>query len=279
VTIESNRKLGGIGSLLMLVGAFGIIFTLAQYAVVVSDTSLPNLGILGGSGVVSMIALVGFFLFLIAMHGFSRNYQEPKIFSNIFRGLVATIVAVIVAGVIWIIVFMANILSMIPTIASSTSSAPITSSQIQELVSPATAIFGAVISLVALVWIFFFYKAFNLLAEKSKVPLFSTAAKIFVLGAVITVVSSIVYAALSANGTLDYTTTALVSVPGSAIQYVAWAIAAKGFFNIKVPPQTEATQTYAPAWTANPAVRYCTHCGAPNQADSVYCTRCGQKMQ
>ena len=274
-----NRKLGGIGSLLMILGAAGTVLTVTQYSSMLTTNiadRVSNLGLLVGSGAVSMAALVGFVLFLIAMYGFSKDYNQPKIFYNILYGLIAAIVSAIVIGVIWLVTFMANIFSLIPTIASSTST-QIPSNQIQEIIMPYTATLTAAMSVVILVWIFFFYKSLDLLAKKSEVQLFRSAAKIFVIGAAITVVVNLVLAALSASGTIDYTTTLLASIPGGAVQYIAWAVAAKGFFSIKVPPQ-EAAPAYAPSWTANPAVINCIHCGAPNQADSTYCTQCGQKL-
>lgn len=280
MTIESNRKLGGIGAIFTIVGAASTALTVTQYSSMLTTTAaerLSNFGLLAASSAVSMVSLVGVILFLIAMYGFSKDYQQPKIFNYILYGLIITIVAAIIVGVIWFVLTLANLFSLIPTLVPSTPT-QIPSSQIQELITPYAATLMAGMSLVMLVWIGYFYKALNLLAEKSKVQLFSSAAKIFVLGAVITVGVSFTFAALSANGTVDYTTTVLASIPGATVQYVAWAIVAKGFFSIKVPPQ-EATQTYAPTWTTNSTVRYCMHCGAPNQADSAYCTRCGQKMQ
>lgn len=279
MTIESNRKLGAIGSLLTIIGAVSTVLTVIQYSSLLTPTTIdmvPNFALLAASGAVSMVAFVGFILFLIAMYGFSKDYQQPKIFNSVLYGIIITIVAAVILGVIWFVLTIANILSLIPTIVPPTHT-QIPTNLIQELMTPYAAMLMAGMSLVILVWIGYFYKAFNLLSEKSKVKFFSSAAKIFVLGALITVAVSFTLAMLSINETVDYTTTLLASIPGAAVQYLAWALAAKGFFSIKVPPQ-EVAQTNASVWAANPDVRYCTNCGTPNQADSTYCTRCGKKL-
>jgi uncharacterized membrane protein len=273
LTIESNRTLGGLGACLTLVGAISTVLSAVRFASNSTTAGLADLGILGASGITSAIALVGFILFLVAMHGFSREYGERKIFTNIIYGFIAAIVSAVIIGVTWFALVMVNVFSNISSLNTSPSTS---SSQIQALITPYMAPLMAAMSIVQLIWIFFNYKAFNPLAEKSQVAHFRTAAKIFVLGAIINIAVAIAFVVMGLNGSTDYNTTLLISVPGGAVQYIAWAFAAKGFFSIKTPAPTTFIPSFSPSQT--PAVRYCMHCGAQNQVDSAYCIRCGQKI-
>jgi uncharacterized membrane protein len=274
LTIESNRKLGGIGACLTIVGAVSTALSAVRFASDTTNVGLADLGILGASAVASMLALVGFILFLVAMNGFSRDYGERKIFTNIIYGFIAAIVSAVIIGIIWLALVLVNVFSSISSLNASSSTS---SAQIQALITPYMVSLMAALSIVQLVWIFFNYKAFNLLAEKSQVQHFRTAAKIFVLGAIVNIAVAAAFVIIGFYGSADYNTTLLVSVPGGAIQYIAWTFAAKGYFNIKPPaPTTEATPTFSSSPAS--AVRYCMHCGTQNQADSAYCIRCGQKM-
>jgi uncharacterized membrane protein len=267
VTIQSNKNLGGIGACFTLVGVVGTVLSIFE------NTSSPlvavNLGILGVAGVLSIFSFVGFVLFFVAMHGFSTDYSERRIFSYILYGLVIAIVLAIAIGVIWFAFTLASILTMI----SAISPLPSTSSpQIQSALTPYYATLTAVLSVVMLIWVLYNYKAYNLLADKSGVQLFKGAAKIFVAGAAVNIVAGVVFSVLALYGVIGYNTLLLASVPGGLVMYVAWAFVAKGFFSIQAPP------TQPIVLPPSMQLKYCPNCGAQNRIDSAYCERCGQKL-
>src|SRR5450756_1070877 len=66
--------------------------------------------------------------------------------------------------------------------------------------------FLAVIGFVSLINVVFTVKAFNLLADKSKVPLFRTAAIVLLSGASLTIVLGIVFAVLASSGSASLNT-------------------------------------------------------------------------
>src|SRR5208282_5929696 len=132
-------------------------------------------------------------------------------------------IAVVVAIVIAVIIILFNFATLFPNLSSSTSSS-----------SPNT--FGFIspfFSLAAVVWIVFIVRAFNLLSDKSKVPLFRTGAKLVLAGALVNIVIAVTfgvvgcYVALSLNPLL-----ALLTV-GNLMQNVAWVLLAKAYFRVQ----------------------------------------------
>ncbi len=104
MTIEGNRTLGGVGACLMLVGAVSSVLTVVQYFYPTLTTT--NLAITTVSGIVGSLNFVGFILFLVAMYGFSKDYAERRIFSNVLYGIIiAIIVAIIAVVVVFIFLF------------------------------------------------------------------------------------------------------------------------------------------------------------------------------
>ena len=266
MTIQSNRTLGGTGAYLMLTGVIGSVLSAV---VIANPASAVNFAILGISTIISLLAFAGFILLLVAMHGFSKDYREPKIFNYIIYGIIGSIISGVIIGIVWFVFVMA---AMMLNLASL----PTGSSAIQSWLSPYLSPLTSVTSLVMLVWIFFNYKAYNILAEKSKIPLFRTAAKIFVAGAIINIVVGIIFVAVSYMSGLDYRILSAAALPGGIVQYAAWALMAKGFFSMQAPAtQTAVPSTYTPAATQQ---RCCSKCGAPNQNDAIYCSHCGQTL-
>jgi uncharacterized membrane protein len=250
----------------MLVGVVGSVLSAV---VIANPASAVNLAILGISAIISLLAFVGFILFLVAMYGFSKDYRESQIFNYIIYGIIGSIISGVVIGIVWFVFVMA---AMMLNLASL----PTGSSAIQSWLSPYLSPLTSVTSLVMLVWIFFNYKAYNILAEKSKVPLFRTAAKIFVAGAIINIVVGIIFVAISYTSGLDYRILSAAALPGGIVQYGAWALMAKGFFSIETSAtQTAVPSTYAIAPTQQ---RYCSKCGAPDRNDAIYCSHCGQTL-
>lgn len=267
MTIESNRTLGGIGAALTVVGAVSTVLSIFQY----TTPTTPNIALMGVSGIVGAISFVGFILFLVAMYGFSRDYSDRRIFNYIIYGIVITIVAAVVAVVIWLAFVFANIVNIIPSLNPHPSS-----SDIQSALMPYLAPFLGVFGFVGLINIIFNVRAFNLLAQKSGVPMFKTGAKVLLVGGILTGVMGIVFAVFGLSSLTTFDNFGIVVVPGGLVQEVAWVLLAVAFFRIQAPPP----QTYVPSTTpaTQAQVKYCTHCGAQNQPDAAYCTKCGQRL-
>jgi uncharacterized membrane protein len=272
VNIRGNRTLGGVGAALTVVGAVSSVLSIFGYS---TPTTLVNLGLLGVSALVGIIGFLGFILFLVSMYGFSRDYNDHRIFNFIIYGILFTIVAAAVVVVILLAFVFANLGNIIPSLSPNPSS-----SDINSALTPYFAPFTGIIGFVGLINIIFTVRAFNLIAQKTVVSMFKTGAKVLLAGGILTVVLGIVFAAFALSGLTTFDNFALIAIPGALIQYVAWALLAIAFFRIQAPP----AQTFTPSTSYTPPVtqgqvKYCTHCGAQNQVDSTYCVRCGQKLE
>ena len=268
MVIQSNRTLGGIGAVLTVVGAVSTVSSLFRYAY--PNSIAANAAFSAVTSLFGVAAFVGFILLLAAMYNFSRDYGDHKIFNYILFGIIYTIVAAVIVGVIAIAVVLANLGSIIPNLGASTSS-----TQIQDMMLTYLGPFFAVFGFVGLIYVVFNVKAFNLLSDKSQVPLFRTGAKVLLAGGLLTTVLGIVVSVLAVAGSLSFNALLVIAIPGGLVQDAAWVLLAMAFFRIKVPP-TETLTTSTPPVSGQ--VKYCTHCGMPNQLDSAYCTRCGQKL-
>ena len=275
MTIESNRTIGGVAAILTLLGVFSLITSLFHY--IFPNSAGLSLISIGVSGIFGVLAIVSFLLFLIAMYGFSNDYKEHRIFSNLMHGILFTIVAVVVAIGVVVLIVLFNFSTLFPNLGSSTSS-----TQISASFSRTLSLFLPISSLVGVVWTVFVVRAFNLLADKSKVPLFKTGAKVLLAGALVNIVIAIVFAVVSVGANVSFslnTTVALLTV-GNLVQDVGWVFLAMAYFKIQAPAMPTPMPTVTPTYTQpiSGQVKYCPHCGAPNPTDAVYCTRCGQKL-
>jgi uncharacterized membrane protein len=263
--VETNRSLGGIGSVLSFLGIISTIITLADYAITgLSPTnSLATLGFLGAAGIFGFIAFVGFILFLVAMYGFSRDYGERRIFSYILYGIIGAIITAVVVGIASLLISLGTLFSPFQT------TNPPQSTAIQQT----SIITSSVSTIVSLVWVFFVIKSYNLLSEKAGVSLFKVGARVLLVSAILNVVMAAIFIALAFSGEIDFNTYILALLPGGILGYAAQGLFAISFFRIKPP-----TQPYVQTNAWQNQVRYCSNCGTANQLDSVYCTKCGQKL-
>ena len=96
----------------------------------------------------------------------------------------------------------------------------------------------------------FYKKSLDALSIKSNENILSTAAVILLVGAIIPII-------------------------GEILKFIAWILAAVGFFSIKELKQspTEAEPTL------DSEKRFCTNCGAPIKPGSIYCQKCGKKIE
>ncbi len=208
------------------------------------------------------------------MYGFSKDYNEHRIFSYLMYGIVITIVAVVIASVISVLIILFNFAILFPNLSSSSSS------QVPSSFSNTFAWLTPVFGLVGVIWTVFVIRSFNLLSDKSKVPLFRTGAKVLLAGPIINIVIAILFAAVAFGSHVSISLNALLALLtiGNLVQTVAWVLLAKAYFSIQAP--SAPVQVSSPVYAApvSRQVKYCSNCGAPNQLDAIYCTRCGQKL-
>ena len=211
MTFETDKNIGGIGAILLFIG-------LIPYGE-------PFLGI---------IALIGFIMVLIALHGLADYYKEQRIFNNALYGFITTIAGGVAAiGTAIYIAFYTTIFTnflykiypswngkysslagMTPTLTGITSSD----------VAP---IIGAVFGILAITWIFLIIATFfdrrslKTLGTKANVGLFSTAGLLLLIGAILTIVFI-----------------------GFLLMWIAILLMIIAFFQLK--PQAEATPSQPP---------------------------------
>ena len=132
MTIESNRTTGGVAASMFALGILSSAVSLIHYAL--PNSTASNLAFTSISAIFGLIGVVAFILFLVAMYGFSRDYGEHGIFSNIIFGVVAVIVVGVIAVIVTVFVVLANLGSIIPSVTSSpASSSSVTTSVLNSL--------------------------------------------------------------------------------------------------------------------------------------------------
>jgi len=208
--------------------------------------SLESNKTLGGIGAILLaipfLSLIGIILVLIAMKGMGDYYDDDDIFKNALYGFIFGFVGVI-ALVAVILMFAFGVSAASPVIRESTTFAFTGFGLfiIAVIVLYAFSLVGAV----------FYKKSLDNLSEKSDEQMFSTAGLILLIGAAIPLI-------------------------GEILKFVAWILAAVGFFNIK-----KSTQIPEPKEAGFPAKekQFCTYCGAPTQANAIFCQKCGKKIE
>jgi uncharacterized membrane protein len=202
--------------------------------------SLESNKTLGGIGAILFAIpftnIVGIILVLIAIKGMADYYNDEDIFKNAFYGFIFGIVGS-VALVAFILMLVFGFATISPVIA------PLAGLGLIII----TVIVMYVFSLIAAI---FYKKSLDTLSEKSGETMFNTAGLILLIGAVIPVI-------------------------GEILKFVAWILAAVGFFNIKMPTQPPAPK---PPPSTSEGTRFCRYCGAQIQLDAAFCSKCGKKV-
>ena len=176
MTLESNKTLGGVGALLMVISPFS--------------------GFVAGV-FSSVLGLVGLILVLIAMKGLANHYNEGGIFNNALYGVILTIVGGIVFGatiVVGAVGLLADLNLDWNTL--STDPAAISNMNWEELINFETLWSHIAIILGGLVILFifvviaaiFYRKSLTTLSEKTGVGLFGTTGLLLLIGAVLTII-------------------------------------------------------------------------------------------
>jgi uncharacterized membrane protein len=264
MAVGSNKMLGGIGALLLVVSAVSPLLILPRifdpYSTV-SNEATPFLSVLGLAG------LAGIILFMVAMRGFAGDYKDAGIFDNALYGLLSSIVVGVVAGGLMVVVIFMNLGSVIPTF----NPVPGTTDLFQLIfgyVVPVMPVFAVA----GLAQALFTMRAFNMLAVKSEARLFRTAGLALLAGSVLALILACIGALLFFTFSISATAVLAIPFAGTTVSYLAWIFAAKAFFSIKTPT----SQTLPTSPTAQ--VKYCPQCGAENLPDAVFCARCGKKL-
>jgi len=163
-TMKDAKNYGGIGAILLLIGAF-----------------IPYVGVI--------VSLVGLIFVFIAVKTVSEITKEKKIFNHFLYYFILTITAVIAMGAILIGSFFAvGGISFFETLEHMDPSNP---EAILEFVAP---FLGGVILALVVGWIFFIVssiylrKSYTAISEKTNVDAFKTAGLLYFIGALTVII-------------------------------------------------------------------------------------------
>jgi uncharacterized membrane protein len=221
MSFESNKTLGGIGAILILIGSIVTSYTFG------------------------VLTLIGVILVFIALNGLANYYKERGIFTNAIYSLVAGIVGVVAAAsaalyIVFDTTILTNLLRNIyptwngswSTISSLRGMTPNTSN---ISVSNVTSALGAIFLVLVILWVFAIVAAFfarrslKTLSSKANVSLFSTASLLLIIGAVLTIIFI-----------------------GAILIWIAVLLIAIAFFQIKPQPEQPPATMAPPPSTPTP---------------------------
>jgi uncharacterized membrane protein len=224
-TLSQAKTYGGIGSILVLL-AF-----------------IPTVG--------WILSIIGFILTLLAIKYISDDLHDRTIFNNMIIAVVISIIAFIVVGVI----VAASVFSFLGFRAAGV---------------PAPAIGAFIASLVVglgVGWIllvissYFLRKTYNTIAARLNVGMFRTAALIYFIGAILTII--------------------VIGLPLLLIAQILFVIAyfsipeaPVGTSGMPPPPGSPTMSTSQPGVPVG-GTKFCVKCGASLAADASFCPNCG----
>jgi len=175
MTLESSKNLGGVGAILLFIGAFPII------------------------NYFGIVDIIGIILVLVALHGFGSYYKEEGIFDNALYGLISGIVGIVAAIAIGIAIVLPHIKDFLmkiypswngswSTISSLSRMSPntsnITTGDITSLISAAIVVL-VILWIFAIIAMFFARRSLKQLSAKTNTGLFSTTGLLLLIGAVL----------------------------------------------------------------------------------------------
>jgi uncharacterized membrane protein len=211
MTIESSKNLGGIGAILLFIGAIPLVSYLW------------------------VVGFVGAVLVLVALHGFANFYRERGIFNNALYGIIAGIVGVVVAGLVTLSVVFANLEDLLYALYPTWNGDWATIQGMTPDMSnfDPTTIFPLLVGLLAvfaIVWIFSIIAAFFVrrslkqVSDKTNTGLFGTAGLLLLIGAALIIVFGL----------------------GFILMWIAALILAIAFFNMRIVETAPDTTGYTP---------------------------------
>jgi uncharacterized membrane protein len=217
MTLESDKTLGGIGAILLFIG-------LIPY----------------GEPVTGIIALAGLILVLVALYGFADIYKERGIFNNCIYGIIAVIVGAVIAGVVVVVSVLTTLKNFLYQIfpgwngewsklsGLTPNTSNITISTVLPLLEDLLVVF-VVLWIFIIIAAFFARRSLKTLSAKTSVGLFSTAALLLFIGAILTIV-----------------------LIGILLMWIAVLLIAIAFFEIKPQPEQPVTTMTAQPSTPTP---------------------------
>jgi uncharacterized membrane protein len=207
--------------------------------------SLESNKTLGGIGAILLaipfLSIIGIIIVLIAMKGMADYYDDDDIFKNALYGFIFGVVGVI--ALVAVIIMFAFGYSTVSSVVTPNTSFGLSG-------------FGLFIMSFIVLYVFsligaiFYKKSLDTLAGKSGEQMFGNAGLILLIGAAIPAI-------------------------GELLKFIAWILAAVGFFNIKVSKQVPPPMEPAPE---SKEKSFCKYCGAPIQPDTIFCQKCGKKV-
>lgn len=168
MSFESNRILGGVGALLMVISFLGLL----------------------ASAYFLFLLVVGAILVLVALKGFADHYQEGGIFNNALYGFITVIVGLVATVATFVILFL-QMLSNIPIDWTNPMEVQqYFMSNMNVVWQIAGTAIGALIVfyISAVVSAILFRKALDTLSTRSGEKIFGTAGLVWLIGAVLTVI-------------------------------------------------------------------------------------------
>ncbi|MBS7607953.1 MAG: DUF996 domain-containing protein [Candidatus Bathyarchaeia archaeon] len=172
MSLESNKILGGVGALLMVISLIGLL----------------------GSAYFLFLLVVGAILVLISLKGFADHYQDGGIFNNALYGFITVIVGLVATVAIFVILVL-QVLSNIPIDWTNPM-------EVQQYFMgnmyvtwqiAGTAIGALIVFYIsAVVSAVLFRKALDALSARSGEKIFGTAGLVWLIGAVIPLVGVLI---------------------------------------------------------------------------------------
>jgi uncharacterized membrane protein len=201
MSLETNKTLGGVGALLMLISPF------AGFAT-------------GAVG--SVLGLVGLILVLIAVKGLADHYNEGSIFNNTLYGVILTIIG----GVVFVATIILGAIDLLTDLDIDLTTLSTNATALQGMDWESAMNFDVIMNYIVVVLVgllvlfafiviaaIFYRKSLNSLSEKTNVSLFGTTGLILLIGAVLTII-----------------------VIGFLILWIALILLTVAFFSIKPEP-------------------------------------------
>ena len=196
MTLDSNKTLGGVGALLMVIGPFLGVYT----------------GVLG---------LIGLILVLIALKGLSDHYTEGGIFNNALYGIIMAIIGGVVFVAVIVVAAVGLLIDLGIEVANWGDPAAFQRIDWQNLVTLDILwpYIGAIVGSLVVLFVFvvvaalFLRRSLTILSPKTGVNMFNTVGLLTLIGAVLTII-----------------------VVGFILLWVALILLAVAFFSIKTQP-------------------------------------------
>jgi len=204
---------------------------------------------LGGVGAILIfipfVSLIGYILIIVAVRDISNDLQDRSIFNNI-----------VIAGVTGIVGALAGAFFIFAGLLGSG-------------LKSGTSVFAGLAVGLLIAWIalvvsaVFLRRAYNTMGQRLQVDMFKTAATLYFVGAILTIV-----------------------VVGFVILFIAEILQAVAYFSIPNMPPMQGAGTSAGFAAASPpsmqpqggATKFCTNCGTKISPSATFCYSCGAKQ-